>query len=323
FVMSGADEDAVVLDQRYRDLASMVGLPEDVLKALSDSLADAPDDMASTVAGICEWMFSWMDAHPGHLFRMIKPSTFENLFGKTYGDLASDEEKARYAVPKLKATLRQWMDGAPLKEFQQTISPNGASAEFSPDARKFVIRMIPDLAHVMGLPSRMMQIFTPGGSDPNTVEGAGPLLLAHVCVRRGLRDAEMAAFSMSGGALPRRATHRAFEGVRPHVAAAESGETLENLKERVRAGREGPQTGNRGVLEYWPGSVRQPTFVTARHRERRAGAANDRFPPLAKATQLRRVRPRAAPGGSAQKYECYLGSSRPQVVQPLPLNVVN
>ncbi|WP_289043194.1 DEAD/DEAH box helicase [uncultured Aliiroseovarius sp.] len=237
-VMSGADEDAVVLDQRYRDLASMVGLPEDVLKALSDALADAHDDMASTVAGICEWMFSWMEANPGHLFRMIKPSTFEDLFGKTYGDLASDEEKARYAVPKLEATLRQWMDGAPLKEIQQTISPNGASAEFSPDARKFVIRMIPDLAHVMGLPSRMMQIFTPGGSEPNTVEGAGPLLLAHVCVRRGLRDAEMAAFSMSGGALPRRATHRAFDEVRPHVAAAESGETLENLKERVRAGKE-------------------------------------------------------------------------------------
>lgn len=237
-VMSGADEDAVVLDQRYRDLASMVGLPEDVLKALSDALADAHDDMASTVAGICEWMFSWMGANPGHLFRMIKPSTFEDLFGKTYGDLASDEEKARYAVPKLEATLRQWMDGAPLKEIQQTISPNGASAEFSPDARKFVIRMIPDLAHVMGLPSRMMQIFTPGGSEPNTVEGAGPLLLAHVCVRRGLRDAEMAAFSMSGGVLPRRATHRAFDEVRPHVAAAESGETLENLKERVRAGKE-------------------------------------------------------------------------------------
>lgn len=42
----------------------MVGLPEDVLKALSDALNDAPDDMAGTVAGICEWMFSWMQANP-------------------------------------------------------------------------------------------------------------------------------------------------------------------------------------------------------------------------------------------------------------------
>lgn len=234
-VMSGADETEIMLDQRYRDLASMVGLPEDLLKALSDALAEAPDDMGSTVAGICEWMFSWMKANPAHLFRMIKPSTFEDLFGKAYRDLTSDDEKAQHAVPKLEATLRQWMDGAPLKEIQPTISPKGAAAEFSPDARKFVIRMIPDLAHVMGLPSRMMQIFTRGGSEPNTVEGAAPLLLAHVCVRRGLRDAEMAAFSMLGGALPRRATHRAFEKVRPHVAEAESGETLENLKERVRA----------------------------------------------------------------------------------------
>lgn len=85
----------------------MVGLPEDVLKALSDALNDAPDDMASTVAGICEWMFSWMQANPGYLIRMIKPSTFDDLFGKAYGDLPSDSEKAQYLVPKLNATLQQ------------------------------------------------------------------------------------------------------------------------------------------------------------------------------------------------------------------------
>jgi hypothetical protein len=237
-VMYGADEDSVVLDQRYRDLASMVGLPEDVLKALSDALSNAPDDMVGTVAGICEWMFSWMEANPGHFFRMIKPSTVEDLFGKTYGDLASAEEKARFAVPKLEATLRQWMNGAPLNEIQPTISPKGAAAEFSPDARKFVIRMVPDLAHVMGLPSRIMQMFTRGGSEPSTVEGAGALLLAHVCVRRGFPDAEMAAFSMLRGALNRRAVHRAFEEIRPHVAEGESGETIEHLRERIRAAKE-------------------------------------------------------------------------------------
>jgi hypothetical protein len=237
-VISGADQDAVVLDQRYRDLASMVGLPEDVLKALSGALVDAPDDMAGTVAGICEWMFSWMQANPCYLFRMIKPSTFVDLFGKAYGDLPSDDEKAQHVVPKLKATLRQWMDGAQLNEIQPTISPKGAAAEFSPDARKFVIRMIPDLAHVMSLPSRILQVFTRGGSEPSTVAGAGSLLLTHVCVRRGLRDAEMAAFSMSEGTLPRRAVHRAFEEMRPHVAAAERGETLDGLKERVRVGKD-------------------------------------------------------------------------------------
>lgn len=237
-VMPNADQDAVALDQRYRDLASMVGLPEDVLKALSDALADVPSEMTATVGGICQWMFSWFQANPGHLFRIIKPSTFDDLFGKAYGDLPSDDEKAQYAVPKLKETLRLWMDGAPLNEIQTSISPKGAAAEFSPDARKFVIRMIPDLAHVMGLPSRIMQMFTQGGSEPNTLEGAGPLLLAHVCVRRGLRDAEMAAFSMLGGALPRRAVHRAFEEIRLYVAEAESRETIEGLKERVRAARD-------------------------------------------------------------------------------------
>lgn len=236
-LMSDANEEERVLDRKYRDLASMVGLPEDVLKALSEALSEAPDDMARSVAGICDWMFLWMKTNPGHLFRMIKPSAFDDLFGKAYKDLPTDDEKVEYAVPKLHAALRQWMDGAPLHEIQPTASPKGTTAEFSLDARKFVIRMIPDLAHVMGLPSRMMQMFTEGGSEPDSVEGAGPLLLAHICVRRGLKDAEMAAYPMAGGVLPRRATHRAFNKLRPHIVEADGSETLEGLRGRVLAAK--------------------------------------------------------------------------------------
>lgn len=43
---------------------------------------------------------------------------------------------------------------------------------------------------------------------------------------------------MLDGTLPRRAIHRAFEDVRPYVAGAESGETIEGFKERVRVGRD-------------------------------------------------------------------------------------
>jgi len=85
------------------------------------------------------------------------------------------------------------MDGAQLNKTQPMISPKDAAAQFSPDACKFVIRVIPDLALIMGLPSRIMQVFIQGGSESGTVEEAGPLLLTHICVRRGLRDAEMAA----------------------------------------------------------------------------------------------------------------------------------
>lgn len=91
---------------------------------------------------------------------------------------------------------------------------------------------------MMGLPSRIMQVFTQRGSESSTVEEAGPLLLTHICVQRGLRDAEMAAFSMVDGTFPRRAIHRAFEDVRPHVAGAESGEAIEGLKDRVRVGKD-------------------------------------------------------------------------------------
>jgi len=237
-LMSDTDQDDVVLDQWYRNLASMVGLPEDVLKALSDALGEAPGGMAETVSGVCEWMFAWMQANPAYLFRMIKASAFEELFGKTYAELASDDERVEYAIPKIQAALQQWMNGAPINEIQPTISPKEVAAKYSLDARKFVIRIVPDLAHVMGLPSRIMQMFAPGESEPNMIEGAAPLLLAHICVRRGLRDAEMAALSTAVGALPRRATHRAFEEIRSHLAAPQSDETLEHLKDRVRAAKE-------------------------------------------------------------------------------------
>lgn len=234
---TSSGEGDLAQDRPYRDLASMVGLPEDVLFALSEALNEAPAEATSTVTNICEWMFSWLGANPDHLFRILKHDSFENLFGKTYRDLPSDNAKAQYAVPKIHEALRKWMAGVPLSEIQPTISAKGVHTRFSTDARKFVIRMVPDLAHVMGLPSRMMQLFMPGGSEPETIEGAGHLLLAHVCVRRGLKDAEMGVFAADGRALPRRSIHRKFSKIRPHLTSSLEGETLAHLKERVRAAK--------------------------------------------------------------------------------------
>ena len=46
----------------------------------------------------------------------------------------------------------------------------------------------------------------------------------------------MATFSMLKKGLSRREIHRAFEEIRPYITAKVSGETLENLKDRIRDG---------------------------------------------------------------------------------------
>ena len=89
----------------------------------------------------------------------------------------------------------------------------------------------------------------------------------------------------SDGTLPRRVIHRACEEVRPHVAGAESGETLEGLKERVRVGNDLKE-----VIEAFSSIDKSPfastQFLQEVYSKHRAGAAKVGFPSFVSAFEV-------------------------------------
>ena len=233
-LLSDEDEDLPVESLSLRNTASMLGLPEDVLKDISNALVAKGFLSFHSVEALCDWMFEWLAAKPEYLTRVIKSDSLEYLFGADYKKLQDDVARASHALPRLRAALKLWMNGEPLKAIQKAISDKTRDKKRSTGARKFVIRLIPDIAHLMGAPLHILQGHVNVHADVETSPSTA-LGLANRCVRRGYSSAEMAAFGtlMLSAKWSRREMHRNFAPIVPYIQPAGEHETLETLELRV------------------------------------------------------------------------------------------
>ena len=217
-----------------RDLASMLGMPEDILQRLSVDVVEIGLDANKSVGDWRDWMFEWLLRRPVDMFRLLKADNFEYLFGADFRDLEDDAERAAFAVPKLRAALVKWMDGAPLTEIQEELSKKTRDLKRSTSARKFVIRLVPDLAHLMGAP---LQILLRVMNEGDLQEPSSSLTHANRCVRRGYGSAEMAAYALfvRSARWARREVHRRFSEITPYLSTATELESAPALAARVEA----------------------------------------------------------------------------------------
>ena len=189
------DADLAVETRSLRDIASMLGLPEDLLKDLSSELSETDLDTLETITDLTDWMFDWLLEHPKSMARLLKPESIEYLFGSDFKALKDEPSRTKFAIPKLRAALAKWMNGATLQQIQTELSSKTRDLKRSTSARKFVIRLVPDLAHLMGAPLQLLQRHI--NQDKDTPLDPKPALaFANQCVRRGYASAEMAALSV-------------------------------------------------------------------------------------------------------------------------------
>jgi superfamily II DNA/RNA helicase len=233
-LLNNDGDDLAVESLSLRNTASMLGLPEDVLKDMSNALVEEGFQSFKSVDALCDWIFEWLAAKPEHLARVIKPESMEYLFGTDFKKLKDDPARASFALPKLRSALNLWMSGAPLKSIQKVLSDKTRDKKRSTSARKFVIRFIPDLAHLMGAPLQILQGHTNMHAD-EVIDPSTALSHANRCVRRGYTGAEMAAFGalMWSAKWSRREVHRNFAEIVPYLKPAGEHETIESLEVRV------------------------------------------------------------------------------------------
>lgn len=229
-------DDAAVDERPLRDLASMLGMPEDILQQMSSNIVETRLTEIDSVADCRDWMFNWLQQHPAYMFRLLKPEGVEYIFGKEFKALRDDATRAAFANPKLQAALTKWMGGAPLIEIQKELSSKTRDIKRSTSARKFVIRMVPELAHLMGAPLQILERVVNQGRDDPLVPSLA-LINSNRCVRRGYANAEMAAYSiqMWSARWSRRELHRQFADITPYLEDPPDNETPEALEARVEA----------------------------------------------------------------------------------------
>ena len=216
-----------------RDLSSLLGLPEDIVSSLTVDVLDSARPLRATVREWRTWMFQWMTTHAEQTARMLRPEDLERQFGSRYDHLTTERARVDYALPKLERALELWMAGEPLTVIQSVLHGTTADLRKSTSARKFVVRLLPTLAHIFAAPSLIIRRhWTDPLSDPQDVAPA-LFALAH-CVRNGFSSLEMyALYDQLPRSLHRREIHRRFRHLSPHLRPARGDETWTETRNRV------------------------------------------------------------------------------------------
>lgn len=220
--------------ENVRRLSSSLGLPEDVLSKLRvDVLDSGPRD--GTLGDWCGWMFGWMHENPEQAIRMFRPDDIAQQFGAPFNRLDDDRARLEYALPKLRAALDLWMAGKPLTIIQHVFGKSGPDVRKAVGARKFVVRLLPTLAHIF---SSLSAVLSEDKEARDNLRQTMPsVFFLSGCALLGLSSLEMYALyerARQGlGSPPRREIHRQFEAISPHIVPAKEEESWKDVKKRV------------------------------------------------------------------------------------------
>lgn len=216
------EDDAKWLDH----VSGLTGVSVDVLHELSKLYEDTKTG-ATTEAAIGA-LLEWFEANPDRFLELVRPENIQGLFGGEYDKLTSERDKGAYALPVISAMLRLWMNGSPLKEMEECHPKEDKSK--CKHARHFVLRIVPDLAFVAGLPARLL-------AAQDDEDEAVPLVIATLgsCVREGCDSPENLATCLAlGRSVSRVAARKKYEVLLPYFQDGESNETFENTMDRYR-----------------------------------------------------------------------------------------
>jgi superfamily II DNA/RNA helicase len=212
-------------------LAATIGVPVAIVRELGGQLSGQIRGDA-TVVQWCEWMITWLSERPHILPILIRRESMEGLLGTPYKALEDDRRRGELAVPTVFPLLRRWMAGDSLADLERSVGTREDRLGKCDTGREFVLRMVPELAYIFGLPRQIRQEMT---AEQGSLEET-PLALQVLdsCIREGFDSTEkFAARHYHGGKLNRRKVHREFARIQAHLAPPAPGEELSGAIRRI------------------------------------------------------------------------------------------
>lgn len=212
-------------------VSAKLGVSLAVVSRLSPEIKD---DGTRTVLEWTTWFFDWMGKNSDLFDQMLRPATINDLLGSTINNVDNPVDRAKIAVPILQTLTKLWLAGRPLSELQLALGTEADKLKACVDARKFALRVIPDLAYLFGIPAFLIQnrhaLQSEGGS-----EISASLVKLGACVRLGFESVELMAlgFYLRGERPSRRQVHENFASLLPHLRAAPVGETWDYTVDRI------------------------------------------------------------------------------------------
>jgi hypothetical protein len=216
-------------------IASTMGISLAAVRALSFDLNDNVIKRNSTVASWLSWVFDWIASHPDMFDIIIRQELLGDLFGNVFVELSDSNERIRYALPVMKNLVLLWMNGKPLSDLEMAVGTDWDDLGTCDKARKFVLRIVPELAYFCGIPLLLHQRrLKSKGQSTDDVPSA--FVQFNRCVRRGYLTYECAAYAqiMFGKHYSRREVHQKFSDLQKYLPVGANDEAWEATLSRVR-----------------------------------------------------------------------------------------
>jgi hypothetical protein len=209
------------------ELAYQTGVAVEIIGELSQEMIRLSDKLPTDTENLVRWFFGWLvkdtKRFHGVLAHRIPKKLLDDL---EQGDLFGG---------KFVDTIWAWMSGETLLQLNVRLGKKTKTPGNCLDARRFVLRMVPDLAYAAGLATKLRRKHIE--SDVCTEMSTALATLA-LCVREGRSSPEIAALGLSPGfeLLSRQELGRRWIKTEALVRAGDSVEPFFRTRKRVMEG---------------------------------------------------------------------------------------
>ena len=215
-------------------LAAATGVPVDFIVLLSEAMSPVQFPNSASVEQWREWLLGVLDASPHFVPQLVRPSTMLAVLGKDYKELTTDSQRGRYILNYAKEPLRLWMAGSTLVEIERLFGTEASKLAKLDNARNFVLRVVPELAFVFGLPLQILRAMKKGTEEESALPGLYLSTLS-ACVRGGFDVAEKLALRQALSTRSSRvAVHKEYAQLSKSFEQAKDAEDLTSAVKRVR-----------------------------------------------------------------------------------------
>ena len=217
-------------------MAANYGAPSDVFRELGVRLRMSPP-MGRTTLDWFTWTATWLTERPILVSQMTRRESLDGFMGESFKSCVDDKERGELAVNPVLAALKAWFSGQTLEEIQK-LKPTGQQQKHFEQARRFVLRVLPELAYVFSLPELVRRHLATEDLSLDMRELASvELEKLGSCVREGYDSVEKLALAkIRGKTASRVRVHIQWNEMDLWMAAKVTGESWQELFERVERG---------------------------------------------------------------------------------------
>ena len=215
-------------------MAANYGAPSEVLRELKTRLETSPPSGRTTLDWFM-WTSAWLRDRPILISQMTRRDSLDGYMGEPFKSLEDDGDRGQFAADVVLASLRMWIGGQTLAELQK-LKQTVQQPKHCEQARRFVLRVLPELAYVFSLPELVRRHLAAEDWSLEMDELASvELEKLGSCVREGYETVEKLALAkFRGSSTSRVGVHRQWADMEWWISAKVPGETWPELFERVK-----------------------------------------------------------------------------------------